>query len=214
MNKKEIILIGGGGHCRSCIDVIESSKAYKIVGIVEDVREKVGGDILGYPVIGCDDDLPILRKKYQYAHITVGQIKSFKARNKLFELLQSLKYDLPIIVAGSALISKYSQLGKGSIVMHNTFINANAIIGKNCIINSQALIEHDCIIGDNCHISTNVKLNGNVNIGHNCFVGSNSTVLNDINLSENITLGANSLVIKDLIVNGTYFGIPAKRIMS
>ena len=31
---KKIILIGGGGHCRSCIDVIESTKMFKIIGII------------------------------------------------------------------------------------------------------------------------------------------------------------------------------------
>ena len=31
MNKKKIILIGGGGHCKSCIDVIESNNMFDIV---------------------------------------------------------------------------------------------------------------------------------------------------------------------------------------
>jgi FlaA1/EpsC-like NDP-sugar epimerase len=32
---KKIILIGGGGHSKSCIDVIENENKYKIVGIVD-----------------------------------------------------------------------------------------------------------------------------------------------------------------------------------
>ena len=32
---KQIILIGGGGHCKSCIDVIENGNKYKIRGIID-----------------------------------------------------------------------------------------------------------------------------------------------------------------------------------
>ena len=34
-NKRPILLIGGGGHCASVIDVIESQGIYKIMGIVD-----------------------------------------------------------------------------------------------------------------------------------------------------------------------------------
>ena len=37
---KKIILIGGGGHCKSCIDVIEIEKKYKIEGIFEKKKKK------------------------------------------------------------------------------------------------------------------------------------------------------------------------------
>ena len=32
---KKIIVLGGGGHCKSCIDVIENENKYKIIGIVD-----------------------------------------------------------------------------------------------------------------------------------------------------------------------------------
>ena len=59
---KEIILIGGGGHCKSVIDVIEQESQFVIVGIV-DKLELIGTDVLGYPVIGSDSDLENLAKR-------------------------------------------------------------------------------------------------------------------------------------------------------
>ena len=53
--KEQIILIGGGGHCKSCIDVIEQEGRFEIAGIVEK-PDKVGEKVLGYPVIGTDAD--------------------------------------------------------------------------------------------------------------------------------------------------------------
>ncbi|HQB08035.1 MAG TPA: acetyltransferase, partial [Rectinema sp.] len=38
---KDIILIGGGGHCRSVIDVIELGNEFRIIGII-DKEENIG----------------------------------------------------------------------------------------------------------------------------------------------------------------------------
>ena len=44
--KKELVLIGGGGHCKACIDVIHTCRAFDIWGIV-DRPEKLGSDGVG-----------------------------------------------------------------------------------------------------------------------------------------------------------------------
>ena len=47
--KKEILLIGGGGHCKSCIDIIEQDESFKIIGII-DRKKLIGKSILGYKI--------------------------------------------------------------------------------------------------------------------------------------------------------------------
>ena len=37
---KKIILVGAGGHCVSCIDVIEKEKKFKIFGLVNNEKKK------------------------------------------------------------------------------------------------------------------------------------------------------------------------------
>ena len=184
---QDILLIGGGGHCKSVIDVIEFENKYNIVGII-DKKELIGQNILGYKIIGCDENLKKLREKYQYAIIGVGQIKTPKIRIKLFELLKSLNYTLPTIISPRAYVSKYAFIDEGSIIMHDAFINVNAKIGKNCIINTKALIEHDAIIEDNCHISTGAIINGGTIVKENTFFGSNAMA------KEYIEIKAKSIV--------------------
>ena len=191
MNK--IILIGGGGHCKSAIDVIEQEARFKIAGII-DKPELLGSKILGYPVIGSDFDLESLAKKYQNALVTVGQIKSALVRIKLYDLAIKAGFILPSIVSPNAYISKHSKIGNGTIIMGNVIVNANTSIGDNCIINSKALIEHDCLISSHCHISTNAIINGGVKIGSKCFIGSNVTTKNNIIIKENSFIKAGSLV--------------------
>jgi len=170
-NKENIILIGGGGHCSSVIDVIEQQGIYVITGIV-DLKEKIGQKNLGYSVFACDDDLPKLAKEYRNYIITIGQIETPQRRIEIFNLLLELSVHLPIISSPLAYVSKHAKVGNGTVIMHMAQVNANAVIGSNCIINSKALIEHDAIVGDNCHIATGAIINGGVKVGKDSFIGS------------------------------------------
>ena len=139
---KKIILIGGGGHCKSCIDVIEQEGKYRIAGIV-DMAEKMHQKVLGYEVIATNDDLPHLVKEYENFLITLGQIKSPDKRIRIFQTLKESEAKLPIIISPFAYVSKHAEIGDGTIIIHNALINAGAKIGSNCIINTKALVEHD-----------------------------------------------------------------------
>lgn len=186
---ERIILVGGGGHCRSVIDVIEQQGKYKIDGIV-DLKENIGEKILGYPVIACDNQLSELFSSCKNAVITVGHIKTNSLRLKLYESLKEIGYKLPVITSPLAYVSRHAQIGEGTVIMHHALVNANANIGKNCIINSKALIEHDAQVGDHCHISTASVINGGVVVENNTFVGSNSTSKQEANLMGFIKAGS------------------------
>jgi len=190
---KEIILVGGGGHCKSVIDVIELEGKFKIAGIIDNNLD-IGSKVLDYEIIGRDEDLFKLRKMYKYAFIAVGQIKTPDIRIKLFNLLKSLDFKLPFIISPLAYVSKHSKIEEGTIIMHHALVNANAKIGKNCIINSKALIEHDSIIEDFCHISTGAIVNGGVIVKRGTFIGSNSVTKEYIEIKENSFIKAGSLV--------------------
>jgi sugar O-acyltransferase (sialic acid O-acetyltransferase NeuD family) len=171
---KKIILIGGGGHCASCIDVIEQEDIYKIAGIVD---RNYDGNSLGYPSLGDDSNLFELKKKFDYALITVGQIKDASKRIKLFNLVKKIGFQTPTVISPRSYVSKSSILKEGTILMHGALINSRAFIGDNCIINTNALVEHDSIIESHCHISTGAILNGGCIIKEGTFVGSNATVV-------------------------------------
>lgn len=191
---KNLILIGGGGHCKSCIDVIEGLKDYRIEGIL-DTPDKVGQKVLDYEITGTDDDIEKYVKEDFFFLITVGQLKSADLRIKLFEKIKSLNGKFATIISQNAYVSKHSKIGEGSIIMHHALINAGAKIGKNCIINSKALIEHDCTIGDNCHIAVSAVLAGGVKIGSESFVGANSTIVQYKEIPQKSFIKAHTLLI-------------------
>lgn len=173
MNNKPLILVGGGGHCKSVIDVAESA-GYNILGIL-DRLEEVGKKVLGYDVIGTDDDMAKYVDQAEFI-VTVGQIKSPDLRIKLHKMLELVGAKLATIVAPTAYMSKYAQLGAGTVVMHQAVVNADAKVGKGCIINTFANIEHDVVIGDYCHISTGAMVNGGSTVTDGTFVGSQAVI--------------------------------------
>ncbi|MEH6689092.1 MAG: NeuD/PglB/VioB family sugar acetyltransferase [Halopseudomonas sabulinigri] len=184
-----IILVGGGGHCRSVIDVIELQRKYQISGII-DLKEHIGKQVLGYPVIACDDQLSELFGSCKHAVITVGHIRSNSLRISLFKRLKAIGYKLPVIVSPLAYVSQHAQIGEGTVVMHHALVNAGATVGRNCIVNSKALIEHDVRVGDHCHVSTSSVLNGGTVVEDNAFVGSNATSKQEAKLTGFIKAGS------------------------
>lgn len=204
--KKPLVLVGGGGHCKSVIEAAESA-GYSILGVL-DMPEEVGKTILSTKVIGTDDDIPTYVDKAEFV-ITVGFIKNPATRIKLYNRIKEVGGKLATVIASTAHVSKYAEIGEGTVVLHQAFVNADAKVGCNVILNNFTNIEHDAVIGDQCHISTGAMINGECKVGKNCFIGSQSVLANCITIGDDIIVGAGSFVRKSITEKGIYSGNPA-----
>ena len=200
MKDGNLLLVGAGGHTKSCIDVIEQEGKFNIVGLTG-LPSELGTKVLDYDVIGTDADLPNLRTFAKFALVTVGQIGVSKLRSELYSQLLSLDFSCPSVISPHAYISPHARIGSGTFVMHFAVINAGARVGENCIVNSRALIEHDVTVDDHCHISTGAILNGGSSVGSGSFVGSGSIVRESIKIGRNSLLGMGSTAFSDLPEN-------------
>jgi sugar O-acyltransferase (sialic acid O-acetyltransferase NeuD family) len=208
-NAHRLILIGGGGHCKSCIEVVESTGRWEIAGIL-DTTSRTDETLLGYPFLGKDDRIGELQEAGYSFLIAIGQIKSPTVRKGLFEKLQAQGAPLPTIISPHARVSRHALLGPGTVVFHYSTVNAGATVGENCIINTASHIEHDVWIGPHTHISTGALINGNVRIGQGCFVGSGSILSNGVTVVDDVVIGAGSLVLGSISHRGTYVGVHKK----
>ena len=199
-NMKQIILIGGGGHCRSCIDVLECAGTFEIAGIVDTYLDPKTASF-GYKLIGSDQQLEGLVATFNYALVSVGHIKDATARVTIFERVKAYGGQLPVTISPFAHISRGVEIGEGTIVLHHALINTAATLGVNCIVNSGALIEHDSVIGDNTHISTRATVNGGVTVGANSFVGSGAVIREGVQIGSNTIIGAGAVVKFDVLDN-------------
>ena len=170
---KLLLLVGCGGHARSLIDLIETQGEWQIHGLVG-LAEQVGSTVLGYPVLGTDEDLPTLRSICPAALLAVGQLPDPAPR---------------------AVVSRHASLGEGSVIGHGAIVNAGATIGAHCIINTGALIEHDAQVGDHCHVSTGALVNGGVHLGNGCFIGSGAMLREGLQLPAGTVISAGKRVM-------------------
>ena len=197
---KKIIIIGAGGHAKSCIDIIELTKKYEIIGLIDKTLSK-GYEISGYCIIGDDSALTILGNDVKYAFIAIGQIKSPNIRIRLYNFLTKHGFKLPRIISPNSYLSKHSIIKNGSILMHNTIINSHSSIGNNCIINNNALIEHDVIVEDHCHISTGAIINGGAYVGEKTFIGSGAVINQNIRIGDSCIIASGAIINEDIPSN-------------
>lgn len=197
---KNIIIIGAGGHGK----------------VVSDIAKEVG-----YNQIFFLDDNDSLKKCNNYE--VIGKIKNFNnyydsdffvaiGNNEERKKIISILPNLVTLVHPSAVIGSNVELGKGTVIMPGVVINACTKIGDGCIINTCSSIDHDCKIGNYTHISVGAHLAGNVSIGDNDCLGIGSIVKNNVLICSNTMIGAGAVVVKNICKEGTYIGVPAKKI--
>ena len=199
---RPLILVGGGGHCKSVIEAAES--AGMIIKGILDLPSEVGKNILGYEVIGSDDDIHQYVEEYDFV-VTLGFIKDPALRNRI----EAAGGTLATVIASTAHVSRHATIGAGTVVLHGAMVNAGTQIGKGCIINTLSNIEHDVIIGDYCHISTGAMVNGDCKVGENTFLGSQSVMVNATSIPANSVFAAGCMIRKSQKVEGIYAGNPA-----
>jgi len=194
MAKKDLILIGGGGHVKVVIDALKGQNKLSIFGIL-DKNIPAGKAVLGIKVLGDDSLLEnLFEKGIKKAFICVGSIGDVSTRKKIYKKVKSIGYELPYIIHSQAYISDNVFIGEGSFLAAGVIINPGTKIGKNVIINTKASVDHDCKIGDFVHIAPGSILGGNINIGNNVHVGMGAIVVQGVVIKENTFIKARELV--------------------
>ncbi len=198
------ILIGGGGHA---ISLLETLSDYNQIAGYADMQPSKDMPI---PYLGTDADVLANYNPAEYEiQVTLVYTSevNLQLRKRILERYKS--YHSHTFVAQTALVTRNSILGEGSVVMEKAVVNRSSI-GKNTIINTGAIIEHNCIIGNNCFIGPGAVLCGGVKVGDNTFIGAGSVVRDDVSIAADCTVGMGSLVTKDITEAGVYHGQPAK----
>jgi len=175
-------LYGASGHAKVIIDILENQK--KKIEFVYDDNENIN-ELLGFPVLHTHDiESPII--------ISIG--------NNLIRkrIANVLKVDFGTAIHTSCLISSYSTIDAGSVIMHGAIVQSGVKIGKHCIVNTAATVDHDCILEDFVHISPNATLCGNVYVGEGTQIGAGSVVIPGIKIGKWCVIAAGSVVTKNL----------------
>ena len=193
-----MLLFGAGGHAKVVIDCLLDSDL-EITGIFDDNSDLVS--LNGYDVVGAYDESYIFD---QELIITIGD------NHQRQQLTKVIKHKFGKAVHPSAVVSKYAQLGAGSVVFHNAVLQSGAKVGKHCIINTASSVDHDTVIGDFCHISPKVTLCDKVKVGEGCHIGAGATVIPNITIGKWCVIGAGAVITQNLPDYSLVVGVPGK----
>lgn len=198
IDKNSVIIYGGGGHAKMCIDIIKQTRTHSIIGVVDD-KLAVQTKVLDVPVIGTIGAIDLLIKKgLQFAVLGIGGVLTKGVRKKVFLRLKKMDLHIPNIIHPSSSVESSATIGEGNQIMQGAIIGSNVQIGDNCIINSGSIISHDAVIGNNVHIAPGAIIAGGVvikddtTIGMGCTIflgltiGKNVMILNGVNVFQNI----------------------------
>lgn len=202
---KKLLILGAGGQGKVVLDLALTCEAWDEISFLD--GDKIGENILGYPVIGDLCDYEVLRDQYTHAIVGLG---NNELRLKLTEALLEAEYEVPIFIHPSAVVSQLSNIGAGTIVMPQAVINVAARVGKGCIVNTGVIIEHDCQIGDGVHLSPSATLGGTVSVGDKSWICLGAKAINNITIGSKVTVGAGAVVIEDIKDETLVVGVPAK----
>ncbi|HMQ49219.1 MAG TPA: NeuD/PglB/VioB family sugar acetyltransferase [Saprospiraceae bacterium] len=207
---KKICIAGAGGFAREVlcclIDKLESFNKK-----IEDVACFMVPDdsfsetkILGVEVIPQSRFNP----KYYNAVVAIGNPATRKRVVK--SLPRETKY--VTIIHPSAIISKWVEIGTGTIITAGTIITCNIKIGNHTHLNLNTTIGHDCFLGDFFTTAPAVNVSGNCKFGECVYLGTNASVKEGINVCNDVVIGMGSVVVKNIQEPGIYIGNPARKL--
>lgn len=177
MSKEKLLLIGAGGFGRM---VAELAMLQYDCAFVDD-GQPVGAEICGIPVVGGLADLPDLRKEYSLLVVGIG---SNQFRAQVYEKAAALGYAFPNIIAASAYISPFAEIGKGCVILQNACVQNGATVGNGVLLNAGAEVHCDATVKDYALIYTNSVVRTGAKVGKFVRIGSNVTICNNAVVSD------------------------------
>lgn len=210
MEKIPLLIIGSSGHARVVIDIVEKQNKYYIIGLI-DTYKAIGEEVLGYRVIGKEEDILYLSKEYKQLHMFVSIGDNF-IRNKTVVKMSTMGISFPyaVLIHPSAQIGKGVKIGKGVVIMAGSIINPSSFVGDFSIINTRASVDHDCIIGEFVSIAPGATLGGGVSVGQLGVISIGATVKHGVAVGDNTIIGAGAVLLNNVGTNEVHIGVPAK----
>jgi len=185
----DLLIIGAGGHGRVVAEAAEQCEEWDAIAFLDD-RSDVN-EVLGHRIIGMMDEYEKFLGKYKHATACIGDNEK---RLELIQKLLKVGYKVPVIIHPKAAVSKYCEIGEGSVILAGAVINTGAKIGRGCIINIGSCVDHDCIISDGVHICSGAVARSACRIGGLSYIGARALVKPGVILQEKFILSDGTVI--------------------
>lgn len=194
---KDIVIIGAGGIGREVAWIIEEINEVKptwnIIGFVDENSEMHDKILNGYKVLGALDSLDKLEVK---PYVVVA-IANCSVKKDIVTRLDG-KFDFAKIVYPRVKVSKYIEIGHGTIIYPGVILTVNTKIGNHVIISGNCGIGHNTVIGDYSSVLWGSNFSGYDVVGKECFIGVGTKVAQGIKIADSRRVSAGGIVTEDI----------------
>lgn len=197
MKKKPLVVLGAGGHAKVVLEALRSA-GRRAAALVDAERSLWGTKVEGVPVAGGDDKLKSFPPSRYDATVGVGAALNTRARHRLHEMAAAAGYNLPPVVAASAVVARSARLGPGSQVLTRAVVHPAAVVGAGSVVNTGAVVEHDCVVGEHAFVGPAAVLCGGARVGAGAFLGTGAIVLPGVSVGAGALVAAGAVVRRDV----------------
>jgi sugar O-acyltransferase (sialic acid O-acetyltransferase NeuD family) len=207
----DVVILGAGGFARETywafLEDNEEKKKWNVLGFVDDNPKLHGTEQCNIPVLGGFDWLEQNSDKNYEVICGVGNPRSRKA---IASYATDLGLNFCILVHPNARISRWVELGAGTIITAGTILTTQIKIGPHTIVNLDTTIGHDTLIGAYCNINPGCHISGCVKIGDGVYFGTGAVIVHGKSVGDWSVIGAGAAVGIDIPSHVTAVGVPCR----
>jgi sugar O-acyltransferase (sialic acid O-acetyltransferase NeuD family) len=209
-----VVVVGCSGHARVVVDILEQANQCHIVGLLDSVKPP-GTEVLGYQVVGSDEDLPALVAGNICDGIIVA-IGDNWVRSCMVARIKQLLPDIRFVTAihPFAQVAKGSSIGPGTVIMAGVIVNPGCHVGESCILNTASSLDHNSRMEDFSSLAPRAVTGGGVRIGVCSAIAIGAVVSHSIRVGDHSVVGAGATVLKHVPDRVVAYGTPARTIRS
>lgn len=186
---ENLLIIGAGGHGRVVSEAAELEGIWDNIVFLDD---RIDVDmVLGHKIIGKMDDYKNFSDQYESAIVCIGNNEK---RLELIKNILNVGYKVPVIIHPKAYVSKYCNIGEGSVILTGAVINTGTKIGMGCIININSCVDHDCVVWDGTHVCSGAVVRSMCKIGGLSYIGAGAVVRSGTSLNEKYMLADGEVI--------------------
>lgn len=197
METAKTILIGGGQHAQVVLDCLLAC-GDDVVAIFDPARS---GDMFGVAQRGEYDP------SFELTARIIVAIGDNGIRKRASERVM---HRFTNAIHPSVLLSKFSAIGVGNMLLHGVIVQPMCRIGNHVIVNTGAQIDHDCVVDDFAHIAPRAVLCGGVTVGEGTLVGAGATVVPRTRIGKWAIIGAGAVVLEEVPDHAVVVGNPGR----
>lgn len=145
--KIQLFIYGTGAHARKVFHYARAC-GYEVVGFVYENAVALTPipdmqvfhvDTLGAPAKG------------EAMFVAIGDSA---IRMRLMNQMNSIGWELPVLVHPFAWVAPDAQLGAGALVAAGAVVETASVVGRGAIVDIGVMVDHDCNVGAFCHLKS------------------------------------------------------------